>query len=102
MARVIILGAGLGGLSTAMLLAREGHEVRVLERDPAEPPPAERAWEVWQRRGVNQFRLPHFMLPRWHAQMVQELPDVLDALTAAGGLAVNSLGLLATRRTRQQ
>ena len=52
-----------------MLLARDGHEVTVLERDPAEPPPAAQAWDGWERRGVNQFRLPHFMLPRWWAQM---------------------------------
>ena len=80
MARILILGAGLGGLATAMLLARDAHEVIVLERDPAGPPPPEdtdTAWNAWQRRGVNQFRLPHFMLPRWHAQMALELPDVL-------------------------
>ena len=40
MAEILVLGAGLDGLSTAMLLARDGHQVTVLERDPAEPPPA--------------------------------------------------------------
>ncbi len=94
MAHIIVLGAGLGGLTTAMLLARDGNEVTVLERDPAEPPPAAQAWEVWERRGVNQFRLPHFMLPRWRVQMAQELPDVLDEIRAVGGLTVNTLGVL--------
>jgi glycine/D-amino acid oxidase-like deaminating enzyme len=94
MARVIILGAGVGGLTTAILLARDGHEVTVLERDPAPPPPAAQAWDDWQRRGVNQFRLPHFMLPRWRVQMAEELPEVLAELSAAGGLTVNLLGLL--------
>ena len=74
MAEILVLGAGLGGLSTAMLLARGGHQVTVLERDPAEPPPAAQAWEAWERRGINQFRLPHLMLPRWRAQMELELP----------------------------
>jgi 2-polyprenyl-6-methoxyphenol hydroxylase-like FAD-dependent oxidoreductase len=103
-ARIIILGAGLGGLSTAMLLARDGHEATVLERDPAPPPPAERAgaasqaWTAWPRRGVNHFRLPHFMLPRWRAQMADELPDVLDDLLAAGALSINTLALLPTVR----
>ena len=98
MAKVLVLGAGLNGLSTAMLLGRDGHEVTVVERDPAEPPPAADAWEAWARSGVNQFRLPHLMLPRWRAQMVEELPDVLDALVAAGGLRVNTLELLPETR----
>ena len=98
MAEILVLGAGLGGLSTAMLLARDGHQVTVLERDPAEPPPAAQAWEAWERRGVNQFHLPHYMLPRWRVQMEQELPEVLDELTAAGGLRGNVLAMLPESR----
>ena len=58
MAAVVVTGGGLIGLSTAMLLAKDGHQVTVLERDPNPPPatPAE-AWELWERRGVNQFRI---------------------------------------------
>jgi 2-polyprenyl-6-methoxyphenol hydroxylase-like FAD-dependent oxidoreductase len=97
-AEILVLGAGLGGLSTAMLLVRGGHQVTVLERDPAEPPPAAQAWEAWERRGINQFRLPHLMLPRWRAQMEQELPEVLDELTAVGGLRVNMLASLPETR----
>ena len=94
MAQIIILGAGLGGLSTAMVLARDGHEITVLERDPAEPPPAAQAWDDWSRRGVNQFRLPHFMLARWRTLMAQELPEALDAVRAAGGAVVNPVALM--------
>jgi len=86
MAEMLVLGAGLCGLSTAMLLARDGHQVTVLERDPAAPPGAAQAWEAWERRGVNQFRLPHVMLPRWRELMERELPEVLGELLAAGGL----------------
>jgi len=97
-AEILVLGAGLCGLSTAMLLARDGHQVTVLERDPAAPPGAAQAWEAWERRGVNQFRLPHVMLPRWRAQMERELPEVLDELLAAGGLRLNTLAMLPESR----
>ena len=98
MAEILVLGAGLCGLSTAMLLARDGHQVTVLERDPAAPPEALQAWEAWERRGVNQFRLPHFMLPRWRVQMERELPEVLDELLSAGGLRLNILAMLPESR----
>jgi 2-polyprenyl-6-methoxyphenol hydroxylase-like FAD-dependent oxidoreductase len=101
MAHILILGAGLAGLTTGTMLARDGHRVTVLERDPAEPPPPERAeeaWSGWQRRGVNQFRLPHFMLPRWWAQLRAELPDIQDTLAAAGARAINVLADLPEAR----
>jgi 2-polyprenyl-6-methoxyphenol hydroxylase-like FAD-dependent oxidoreductase len=92
MPHIVVLGAGLNGLSTAMLMAADGHTVTVLERDPAEPPAAvDDAWETWERRGVTQFRLPHFMLPRWRAVMERELPEVIAALEAWGGLRLNML-----------
>jgi 2-polyprenyl-6-methoxyphenol hydroxylase-like FAD-dependent oxidoreductase len=82
-----------------MLLARDGHQVTVLERDPAAPPPhADAAWEGWQRRGVNQFRLPHFMLPRWWSQLRAELPEVRDPLDAFGALHLNVIAALPAAR----
>jgi 2-polyprenyl-6-methoxyphenol hydroxylase-like FAD-dependent oxidoreductase len=87
MAEILVLGAGLTGLTTAMLLARDGHDVTVLERDAAEPPPGvEASWTGWDRAGVAQFRQLHLMLPRWREVMETELPSVLDAVRAAGGL----------------
>ena len=35
MAQIVVMGAGLNGLTTGMLLARDGHQVTVLERDAA-------------------------------------------------------------------
>lgn len=94
MAQVLVLGGGMCGLTTALLLTRDGHEVTVVERDPAQPPPAAGAWQAWRRPGVNQFRLPHIMLPRWRAGMDSELPGVLSGLEAAGGLRLNLLALV--------
>ena len=92
MARIIGIGAGAVGLGTAMLLARDGHDVVVLERDA--PPPsasADEAWTTWQRRSVNQFRLPHFLLARTRKILDTELPDVARAVEDEGGLRMNPL-----------
>jgi 2-polyprenyl-6-methoxyphenol hydroxylase-like FAD-dependent oxidoreductase len=89
MATIAILGAGLAGLSTAMLLTRDGHEVTVLERDPAAP--GDQPWDGWERPGVNQFRLPHYLLPRWWTELRTELPDAAEAVLAAGGARFNAL-----------
>ena len=92
MARIIVLGAGVCGLATAMLLARDRHDVTVLERDPAAVPEApEEAWERWIRGGVAQFRQPHYVHPRARHVLDAELPDVRDALVAAGALRFDSL-----------
>ena len=77
------------GLCSAMLLANDGHEVVVLERDPAVPPDPSDAWESWERRGVNQFRLAHFFLAKFRTLAEAELPELVTALEAAGALRFN-------------
>jgi len=75
-----------------MLLAGDGHQVTVLERDPNSPPEPVEAWERWQRPGLNQFRLPHFFLAGFRSVVDAELPEVSGALRAAGALRLNVIG----------
>jgi flavin-dependent dehydrogenase len=90
MARIIMVGAGVVGLGAAMLLAGDEHEVTVLERDPAPAPDvADDAWYDWERRGVNQFRQPHGLRPRFCQIVEAELPHVARALERAGALRRN-------------
>ena len=85
MTKVIVLGGGVCGLAAGLMLARDGHEVSVLERDPSPVPGTpERAWEQWERHGVVQFRQAHYMQPRGRAVLEDELPDIHGALVDAG------------------
>jgi 2-polyprenyl-6-methoxyphenol hydroxylase-like FAD-dependent oxidoreductase len=95
MAKIVVLGAGMCGLASGMMLRRDGHEVTVLERDPSPVPDSvEGAWGGWSREGVTQFRLPHIVLTRGRLVLEETLPDVCDALEAAGGLRFDWLSLM--------
>src|SRR5579871_3595941 len=90
MARIVVIGGGIVGLATSMLLAKDGHEVVALERDAASPAPSpDAAWTGWERRGVNQFRLPHFLLARFRKVVDAELPEVAAQLAELGALRAN-------------
>jgi 2-polyprenyl-6-methoxyphenol hydroxylase-like FAD-dependent oxidoreductase len=85
MAKIIVLGGGICGLGTALLLARDGHDVTIIERDPAPHPETPlAAWEEWERKGVAQFRQPHNFMPGLRLLLEEELPDVQEALVRAG------------------
>jgi 2-polyprenyl-6-methoxyphenol hydroxylase-like FAD-dependent oxidoreductase len=75
--RVVVLGAGPIGLAVAMLLAADGREVTVLEKDHDGPPRGgEEAWQAWQRAGVSQFRQLHYMQARVRHLLDEQLPAV--------------------------
>ena len=97
---VVVCGGGVVGMAAAMMLARDGHEVTVLERDAAAvPASATEAWDHWDRVGVPQFRQPHNLFPRFRQILEDELPDVLQGLLDAGGTWV---GLLDAKRPEQR
>jgi 2-polyprenyl-6-methoxyphenol hydroxylase-like FAD-dependent oxidoreductase len=105
MAAIVVLGGGVCGLTTALLLNRDGHDVLVLERDAAPVPDSpDQAWDDWSRPGVSQFRLPHYLHARTAGILGTELPDVRAGLLAAGALRYDpldnpppALGVLARR-----
>jgi 2-polyprenyl-6-methoxyphenol hydroxylase-like FAD-dependent oxidoreductase len=95
MSQVLVLGGGICGLATAMLLARDGHTVRVLEHDAEEvPETVEDAWRSWDRRGVAQFRQTHNLHPRVRLLLDAELPDLREALVRHGAYRMNLISRL--------
>jgi 2-polyprenyl-6-methoxyphenol hydroxylase-like FAD-dependent oxidoreductase len=75
--RIAVIGGGAGGLLTSLLLAREGHDVTVLERDEQPPPSSnDDAWDSWTRTGVSQLRQPHGFIGKTRTVLIEELPDV--------------------------
>jgi len=77
--RVAIIGAGPAGLFLGAGLARRGHQVIAVERDPG--PAADGSWP---RRGVMQFHHAHAFRYQVVQALEQELPGALQRWLAAG------------------
>ena len=81
MLRIAIVGAGPTGLYLGGALARRGHRVSIVDRDRGPTSLLE-----WPRKGVMQFRLPHFFRPQVRNALLAEVPEVVDDLVDAGAL----------------
>ncbi|HVK42799.1 MAG TPA: FAD-dependent oxidoreductase, partial [Phenylobacterium sp.] len=83
--RVLVIGAGIAGLCTALALAPTGRDIVILERDP--PPPrggADDAFADWNRRGVGHLRHSHAFLARLRTIIKTEHPELHAELLRAG------------------
>ena len=82
--QIVVVGGGVAGLGSALVLARQGHDVTVIERDDTPmPTSADDAFE-WDRRGAPQVRHSHAFLARLTGLLRREHPDVYAALLAEG------------------
>jgi len=85
---IAVLGGSVAGLSVALLLARDGHRVTLIERDrldvgmPLDSPKGE-------RRGIPHFLQPHAFMPRGRLELRRQLPDVFDSIVGAGASEID-------------
>jgi 2-polyprenyl-6-methoxyphenol hydroxylase-like FAD-dependent oxidoreductase len=87
-APIVVVGAGVAGLGTALALARAGHRVTLFERDATPLPADPDAAFAWDRRGAPQVRHSHALLARLRNLLRDRYPDVLDELLAAGATEI--------------
>jgi 2-polyprenyl-6-methoxyphenol hydroxylase-like FAD-dependent oxidoreductase len=77
--RVVVVGTGPTGLLLGAGLARRGHQVLAVDRDPG-PPPQGR----WQRRGVMQFEHAHGFRPQVAELLQRHWPQANQRWLALG------------------
>jgi len=103
---VIIVGAGPTGVTFGAALARRGHRVVAVDRDPG---PA--GGGLWRRRGVMQFDHPHGFRPQVRNLLLAEWPEAWQAWVDLGaepfdlpspGAARPAIGVRSRRSTYER
>ncbi|MGY1593201.1 FAD-dependent oxidoreductase [Geodermatophilus sp. SYSU D00708] len=81
---VIIVGAGPTGLTLGAVLARRGHRVTAIDRDPGPAPDGS-----WRRRGVMQFEQAHGFRPQVRDLLLAEWPEAWQAWLDLGAQPID-------------
>ena len=82
---VLVIGAGMGGLCAALMLAPSGREIVIIERDgPLETSDPDELFHNWKRNGVAHLRQSHAFLARLRVIMKEEHPTLINQLLANG------------------
>ncbi|MFJ3792175.1 FAD-dependent oxidoreductase [Kitasatospora sp. NPDC090091] len=85
MARVAVIGGGISGLGTALMLGRHGHTVTLFEQDTRDAgEDLDRDFFDWNRPRVPQAVQPHSFLAPVRTVLRAEAPDVYADLLARG------------------
>ncbi|MEV6732985.1 FAD-dependent oxidoreductase [Streptomyces sp. NPDC051364] len=85
MARVAVIGGGISGLGTALMLGRRGHRVTLFEQDARQAgEDLNRDFFQWDRPRIPQAVQPHSLLAPVRTVLRTETPDVYADLLARG------------------
>jgi 2-polyprenyl-6-methoxyphenol hydroxylase-like FAD-dependent oxidoreductase len=83
--KVVVIGAGIGGLCTALMLQPTGRDILILERDgPIGTDEPDDLFRNWKRTGVGHVRQSHAFLARLRTILKDEHPALLDSLMSHG------------------
>lgn len=84
---LVVVGAGIAGLSTALFAARAGADVALVEADPFEPPHhPDVALSQWRRPTVPQFAQGHNFHGLGRQVLREAVPDVFARLLEFGAV----------------
>lgn len=85
MARVAVIGGGISGLGTALMLGRRGHTVTLYEQDARQAgDDLHRDFFHWDRPRIPHAVQPHSLLAPVRTVLRSEAPDVYADLLARG------------------